>query len=180
VFLDRDGVLNEAVVRDGRPHPPASLDDLVIRPGVVDACRRMSAAGALLVVVTNQPDLARGTAAPDEIDAINAHLTSILCLDAVRVCPHDDTDRCACRKPQPGLLTEAADDLCIDRGRSLMVGDRWRDIEAGRRAGVSTVWVRSAYDEPAPDGPDHIVDGLLDVVPLLDTRNVDPVEAHRR
>ena len=63
VFLDRDGVLNEALVRDGRPHPPATVDEVVIRPGVREACRTLAEAGVLLAVVTNQPDLARGTAA---------------------------------------------------------------------------------------------------------------------
>jgi D-glycero-D-manno-heptose 1,7-bisphosphate phosphatase len=85
------------------------------------------------------------------------------------VCPHDDADACNCRKPAPGLLFHAAEDLGVDLTRSLMVGDRWRDIEAGRRAGVTTVWVRSDYREPAPDAPDHVVDRLLDVVPLVTT-----------
>lgn len=176
VFLDRDGVLNEALVRGGRPYPPASVDEVVLRPGVRRACRALSDAGALLVMVTNQPDLARGTATRAEVDAINDYLTAELGLDAVRMCAHDDADGCACRKPRPGLILEAADELDVDLGRSLMVGDRWRDIEAGTRAGVTTVWVRNDYDERRPEVPDHVVDGLSDVVPLV-TRSSMPREA---
>jgi D-glycero-D-manno-heptose 1,7-bisphosphate phosphatase len=167
VFLDRDGVLNEALVRDRKPYPPASVDEVVLRPGVRGACRALSDAGALLVVVTNQPDLARGTTTRAAVDAINDHLTAELGLDAVRVCGHDDADGCTCRKPKPGLILEAAEELEIDLGSSLMVGDRWRDIEAGARAGLTTVWIRNDYDERRPDAPDHVVDGLGEVIPLV-------------
>jgi D-glycero-D-manno-heptose 1,7-bisphosphate phosphatase len=179
VFFDRDGVLNEAVVRDGRPLPPTTVDDVMIRDDVREACRRLSDAGLLLVVVTNQPDIARRTTTWRVVDAINAHLTDELGLDAVYVCPHDEGDACGCRKPAPGLLLDAAEDWGVDLTRSLMVGDRWRDIEAGRRAGVTTVWVRRDYREPRPDAPDHIVDRLLDVV-LLVTSSATAGEGSRR
>ena len=166
-FLDRDGVLNEAILRGGKPRPPASVGDLVIRPGVRSACTSLRNFGVLLLVVTNQPDIARGQATWDEVDAINQHLITELGLDAALVCPHDDADGCDCRKPKPGLLLRAAEQFGVDLGRSVMVGDRDRDIEAGRRAGVTTVWVRSDYPEGVPDRPDHVVDGLVEVVPLL-------------
>jgi D-glycero-D-manno-heptose 1,7-bisphosphate phosphatase len=166
-FLDRDGVLNEAIIRDGRPLPPASVDEVVIRPGVHEACQSLKDAGLLLIVVTNQPDIARRTATWDSVHAINQHLTAELGLDVVCVCAHDDADGCPGRKPAPGLLLTAAERFGVDLTRSVMVGDRWRDIEAGARAGVTTVWVRSDYREAAPRAPDHVVDGLLDVVPLV-------------
>jgi D-glycero-D-manno-heptose 1,7-bisphosphate phosphatase len=176
VFLDRDGVVDEAIVRDGRPLPPTTVGEVVIPDGVHEACRRLSDAGALLVLVTNQPDVARGVTTRQAVDAINAHLANELGLDAVYVCPHDDRHNCACRKPAPGLILDAADDWGVDLARSLMVGDRWRDIEAGRRAGVTTVWMRSDYSEPPPVAPDHVVDRLLDVVPLV-TASVTDGEA---
>lgn len=166
-FLDRDGVLNEAIVRDGRPSPPSGVDEVVIPNAVREACRRLSEAGLLLIVVTNQPDIARRATTPDAVDAINRHVTEELGLDAVYVCPHDDTDACDCRKPAPGLLLRAAARHGVDLARSVMIGDRWRDVEAGRRAGVTTVWLRRNYDERPPAGPDHVVDHLLDVVPLV-------------
>jgi D-glycero-D-manno-heptose 1,7-bisphosphate phosphatase len=179
VFLDRDGVLNEAVVLGGRPLPPVTVNDVVIRDDVREACRRLSAAGLLLVVVTNQPDIARRTTTWQVVDAINAYLTDELGLDAVYVCPHDDGDACRCRKPAPGLLLDAADDWDVDLTQSLMVGDRWRDVEAGRRAGVTTVWVRSDYREQLPVAPDHIVDRLLEVVGLV-TSSATAGEGSRR
>jgi D-glycero-D-manno-heptose 1,7-bisphosphate phosphatase len=166
VFLDRDGVLNEAVLRDGRPHPPVSPDEVVLRPGAAATCARLRAAGFLLVMVTNQPDIARGTTTRAAVDRINDRLVTQLELDAACVCPHDDADACGCRKPAPGLILDAADRFDVDLDASLMVGDRWRDIAAGAAAGVSTVWLRSTYREQAPRDPDHVIDALDDLVPI--------------
>jgi D-glycero-D-manno-heptose 1,7-bisphosphate phosphatase len=148
VFLDRDGVLNEPVIVDGRPNPPASAEAVVLVEGAAEACQHLRSAGLPLVVVTNQPDIARGTQSRGAVDAINAALRRQIEVDAILVCPHDDADGCACRKPRPGMLLEAATQLRIDLARSVMVGDRWRDVEAGRRAGCRTVLVRRSYDEP--------------------------------
>jgi D-glycero-D-manno-heptose 1,7-bisphosphate phosphatase len=167
VFLDRDGVLNEAVVCDGRPVPPTCIDEVVIADGVREACQRLSDAGVVLIVVTNQPDIARRTTTRQAVDRVNDHLAAQLGLDAVYVCPHDDDDACGCRKPAPGMLLDAAEEWGVDLTRSIMVGDRWRDVEAGKRAGVATAWVRSDYREPLPADADHVVDRLLDVVPLM-------------
>ncbi|MBY0508145.1 MAG: HAD family hydrolase [Bryobacteraceae bacterium] len=160
VFLDRDGVLNQTILRDGRPHPPANLAELTLLPGVVEACHLLRDAGCRLVMVTNQPDIGRGTQTRARVDEMNAHLHQALALDAVYVCPHDDQDACACRKPKPGLLTAAAADLGIDLAHSFLVGDRWRDIDAGRAAGVRTVWIDYGYAEPPARDPDCTVQSL--------------------
>jgi D-glycero-D-manno-heptose 1,7-bisphosphate phosphatase len=167
VFLDRDGVLNEAVVRDGRPHPPASTADVVLLDGVVDACRALHDAGWLLVVVTNQPDIARGSTTTDAVDAINALVVADLPVTDVVVCAHDDVDGCACRKPAPGMLTAAAERWGIDLASSVMVGDRWRDIDAGRRAGTRTIFIDRGYDEPRPDDADATVASLPEAATLI-------------
>jgi D-glycero-D-manno-heptose 1,7-bisphosphate phosphatase len=144
-FLDRDGVLNQAIVRHGKPYPPASVDEMEILPGVEEALRRLKAAGYALVVVTNQPDVARGLQRREAVEAINAALLARLPLDEVRVCYHDDADRCGCRKPQPGLLVRQP---AYNLARSVMIGDRWRDIEAGRRAHVrAAVLIDHGYNE---------------------------------
>jgi len=148
VFLDRDGVINRAIVRQGKPYPPASLDELEILPGVPDALARLSAAGFRPIVVTNQPDVARGKQTREAVETIHAALSSQLPLDEFRVCYHDDGDQCHCRKPQPGLLLEAARDTGVDLSASFMVGDRWRDVEAGRRAGCMTIFIDYGYAEP--------------------------------
>jgi transaldolase len=167
VFLDRDGVLNAAHVSDGVPHPPATVDDVALLPGVTDACRMLRDAGFLLVCVTNQPDIARGTVSADEVARINASLREQLGLDAVLVCPHDDGDGCDCRKPHPGLITSAAQTLSIDLAASVMVGDRWRDVEAGRRAGCRTVLIEHAYGERRTEQPDLVALSLLEAVPWI-------------
>jgi D-glycero-D-manno-heptose 1,7-bisphosphate phosphatase len=151
VFLDRDGVLNRAVVRDGRPYPPSGPDEVEILEGVPSALDRLRRAGFLLIVVSNQPDVARGTATMAQVDAINRALADALPIDEFRICGHDDRDGCGCRKPRPGLILDAAERLGIDLGASYMVGDRWRDIEAGRRAGCRTVFLDYGYDEPQPE-----------------------------
>jgi len=150
VFLDRDGVINAAVVRGGKPYPPASAAELEILPGVAEALAALRRAGYALVVVTNQPDVARGAQTRAAVDAIHARLAAELPLDAIRACFHDDADRCACRKPAPGLLLDAARELELDLAASVMVGDRWRDIEAGRAAGCRTVFINHHYAERQP------------------------------
>ncbi len=145
VFLDRDGTLNASDVVDGEPRPPAGPLDLVILPGVVEAVQRLRAAGYLLIVVTNQPDVARGTRSRAEVEAVNDRLHAHLLLDAIFVCYHDDADGCHCRKPLPGMLVEASERYAIDLRRSFMVGDRWKDVEAGRRAGCATILLRRPY-----------------------------------
>jgi D-glycero-D-manno-heptose 1,7-bisphosphate phosphatase len=147
VFLDRDGVLNEPVVRNGRPYPPAGPHDVVICDGADDALGALHQAGFVLVCVTNQPDVARGAVASHTVDAINARLMDALPLDAMYVCRHDDADDCACRKPKPGLIHQAALELGLDVAASYLVGDRWRDIDAGAAAGCRTVLVDRSYDE---------------------------------
>ncbi|MGD0312776.1 MAG: HAD family hydrolase [Acidimicrobiales bacterium] len=164
VFLDRDGVLNRPVVRDGRPHPPTSVEQLELYPEVPAACHRLRGLGFALVVVTNQPDVARGQLDAEVVDAINGRLSDEIELDGVYTCPHDDADHCPCRKPAPGLLLSAAFDLGLDRGHSVMVGDRWRDIEAGRRAGCRTVHIDRGYDERAPEDADSVAIDLAEAV----------------
>jgi D-glycero-D-manno-heptose 1,7-bisphosphate phosphatase len=161
VFLDRDGVLNKFFLRDGVPHPPACLEELAIYPDVAEALRRLKEAGYLLIVVTNQPDIARGTQTREAVDQINAALGAALPIDEFLVCAHDDADHCACRKPKPGMVLEAASRHEVDLGRSFLVGDRWRDIDCGASAGTQTVFIERGYRERAPEhAPDFVADSL--------------------
>jgi len=160
-------VINEAVVRDGKPFPPESLAEMKILPGVPEALKELRAAGFRLIVVTNQPDVAKGTQRREVVDAMNRFLAKWLDLDAVKVCYHVDADACTCRKPKPGMLLEAAREWSIDLARSYMVGDRWRDIAAGKAAGCRTVLVESGYDERAAENPDVIVGSLLEASEVI-------------
>jgi D-glycero-D-manno-heptose 1,7-bisphosphate phosphatase len=166
-FLDRDGVLNAAIVVGGIPRAPGSPDTVAWLPGAIEACRQLREAGLALVVVTNQPDIARGNTTVEAVDAINRAVTAPLAVDRVEMCPHDDADHCACRKPAAGMLLRAAAAMDLDLGRSTMVGDRWRDIEAGKAAGVATVFVDHHYQERKPQAPDLVVGALLDAVPFM-------------
>ncbi len=167
VFLDRDGVLNRARVVDGRPYPPRSAEELEVLPGVIEALQALSRAGYLLIVATNQPDVGRRTTSRAAVDAIHQRLRAQLPLDDIRVCFHDDNDDCACRKPRPGMLLDAAKAHAIDLAGSFMVGDRWRDIEAGRQAGCKTVFVDYGYAEKQPERFDYRVRSLLEAAEAI-------------
>ncbi len=163
-FLDRDGILNRALVHDGHPHSPSGLHEVEIPSGVPEACQRLRHHGFLLVVVTNQPEVARGRLTRRSVEEINDFLRSRIPLDDVRVCYHDDSDDCDCRKPKPGMLLAAARDLDISLDRSFVVGDLWRDIEAGRRAGCRTILIDYGYAEPHPSGMDFTTHELSSAV----------------
>jgi D-glycero-D-manno-heptose 1,7-bisphosphate phosphatase len=160
VFLDRDGVINRPIVRDGKPYPPSRLEDLEVLPGVKEALARLRDAGFRVVVVTNQPDIARGTQRRDVVDAMHSRLRADLPIDEFRMCPHDDRDGCDCRKPSSGMIESAAHDSRLDLAGSFMIGDRWRDIEAGRRAGCTTILIDWHYDEAITVSPDFVTTSL--------------------
>ena len=170
VFLDRDGVLNANLVRDGKPFAPRRIEDFRLLPGVEDAVRRLKAAGFLAIVVTNQPDVAAGLTPRATVDAMHARLRAILPLDDIKVCWHRDVDACACRKPKPGMLLEAAAEHDVDLAASYMIGDRWRDIDAGRAAGCTTILVDHGLVQEQPARPDFKVSSLEEAVALILTR----------
>ena len=153
VFLDRDGVLSEIRLDSGTPRPPASVRDLRIVDGAREALEKLRKAGFALVVVTNQPDVPRGSTTREAVEEINAALRTRLPIDAVYVCYHDTADGCDCRKPRPGMLRQAARDLGLDLSRSWLVGDRWVDVAAASAAGVASVLVERPYSwRPSSDG----------------------------
>ncbi len=160
VFLDRDGVLNEAIVRNGKPYSPAMLEEVVVVAGAKEALQSLRRRGFRLVMITNQPDIARGKARRETVDQINSYIRNLLLIDAVEVCEHDDADRCDCRKPKPGMILRAARRDRIMLTESFVVGDRWRDIEAGRRAGCRTILIGNGYNEGLKSPPDIAVANL--------------------
>jgi D-glycero-D-manno-heptose 1,7-bisphosphate phosphatase len=164
VFLDRDGVINRACVREGKPFPPATADGLELLPGVLDAMARLKQEGFLLIVVTNQPDVGAGRQERAVVEAMHARLMTELPLDAIKVCYHVDADGCACRKPRPGMLLEAIAEHRIDPALSALVGDRWRDIGAGQAAGCRSYFIDYGYREKRPEKPYVPVKSLLDAV----------------
>jgi D-glycero-D-manno-heptose 1,7-bisphosphate phosphatase len=162
VFLDRDGVLLRSDVRAGIPRPPSCIEEMEILPGVSAALHRLAAAGYRLIVVTNQPDVARGMQQRCEVERINAALRSVLPIEAVYVCYHDNVDQCICRKPAPGLLVWAAEEHQIDLPSSFMIGDRWSDVVAGERAGCRTLLIHRPYSQAERCMPGAFVADLLE------------------
>lgn len=169
VFLDRDGVINESKIIDGKPYPPLSVAEFVIFPGVAEACRKLKQAGFILVVATNQPDVGRGTLKQKAVETIHAHMLRELPVDRVEVCfhPGKGASDCDCRKPKPGMLLRAARELNIDLRASWMVGDRWRDIDCGHAAGCRTVFIDYGYDELLRQLPDFRAKDLLEASGLI-------------
>ena len=164
VFLDRDGVLNKAVLRDGVPGSPETIEQLVIVPDALAALAALRRHGFRLIVVTNQPDIARGRVARVTVEAINDRIRAALPIDAVEMCDHDDQDNCECRKPKPGMLLRAAARESIALDMSYMVGDRWRDIEAGRNASCRTILIGDGCGERLRSQPDLKVATLREAV----------------
>jgi D-glycero-D-manno-heptose 1,7-bisphosphate phosphatase len=171
VFLDRDGVLNRPVVRDGRPFPPARLEEFELYPDAVKACAELKAAGFLLVVVTNQPDVGRGTQSREAIEAMHGKLrAAIPSLDAIEVCFHAGAaqgEPCNCRKPKPGMLRRAAAALGIDLSESFLIGDRWRDVDCARAAGCRAVFIDRGYRESLREKPEFTVSNLSGAVSAI-------------
>ena len=162
VFLDRDGVINRVTVRDGRPHPPSSLDELEILPQVSEAIEEIRKAGFLIIVVTNQPDVATGVQQQAVVEAIHHQIQETCRIDEIKVCYHVDADMCSCRKPKPGMILTAGAEWSLDLENSFMVGDRWQDVEAGQAAGCQTIFIDAGYDERKPGSPDASVISLLE------------------
>lgn len=162
VFLDRDGTLNRQVIRDGKPYPPQTVAEFELFPGVPEACARLAAAGYVLVVATNQPDVGRGTQSQAVVEAMHAKLQqAVPQISRVEVCYAAGLDKSAPpdrrRKPEPGMVLDAAGALDLDLARSWMVGDRWRDIDCGKRARLRTVFIDFGYTEELREAPDFIV-----------------------
>ncbi|GHD57371.1 D,D-heptose 1,7-bisphosphate phosphatase [Thalassobaculum fulvum] len=167
VFLDRDGVLVATEVRDGKPIAALTLDGFAILPEAPAAVAALKAAGFVTVVATNQPEMARGNVDSATMEAMHARLKAAMPIDAVYVCPHDSGEGCGCRKPAPGMLVQAADDLDLDLPASYMVGDRWRDVGAGRAAGCTTVLIERGYTEPERLEPDLTAGDVAEAAALI-------------
>ena len=167
VFLDRDGVVNLAYIRSGKPYPPKDLSQLIILPNVEDSVKSLTKFGFVVVVVTNQPDISKGNSSYEIVNVLHKEISSLTGIKNFYVCPHIDSDKCTCRKPKPGLLLEAAKELNLDLRKSYMVGDRWRDVEAGQKAGCKNFFIDYSYREKRPVEPFIIVSSLLQATEII-------------
>jgi D-glycero-D-manno-heptose 1,7-bisphosphate phosphatase len=168
VFLDRDGVINAAIVRDGKPYPPWSVEEFQLLPGVAEACTSLSGAGFALIVATNQPDVGRGTLSRETVEEMHRIMRDQLPIDQVEVCYEPGGQQSSeFRKPRPGMLLKAAQELDLDLAESFMVGDRWRDIDCGHAAGCRTIFIDRGYEEALQQQPDFKVADLPSAAKLI-------------
>ena len=159
VFLDRDGTLNELV----NDYAPLSSNQFRVITGVKEVIDHFHKLGYLVFVITNQPEIARGKLAAHELDTMTQMLKSSLSIDDIAICPHDDEDNCLCRKPKNGMITHLARIWNVDLHESYMIGDSWRDIEAGNSAGCYTIYIDSHKDlrGAKPNAIVHSLEGAL-------------------
>lgn len=167
VFLDRDGVINHSIVRDGRPFAPTAQEEFAIIDGVPDALKTLHEAGFLLIIVTNQPDVARGLIQKEVVENFHQDLLKAFPLDDIKVCYETEESGSRYYKPRPGMLLEAGEEYDIDLSKSFMVGDRWRDIACGRAAGCFTIFIDYGYVEKLTEIPDATCRGLREAVPII-------------
>ena len=167
VFLDRDGVINRSIVVRGVPTPPTNIQNVEILEGVKEAIELMRGHGLIPIVITNQPDVARGKVSQNRVEKINSFIGSTVNIEEFYTCFHDDLDKCECRKPAPGLIFQASMKLGVDIPNSYLVGDRWKDIEAGQKAGCKTFFIDYSYSEKRPKKPFQRVSSLLEAVQIM-------------
>lgn len=167
VFLDRDGVINKVICRDGRPASPRSLEEFILNDGVRQTARKLKDYGFRIIVVSNQPDLARGEITQGVLDLMTQRMRWEIPIDDVYICPHDDAHQCSCRKPKPGMLIDAASRWEIDLSSSFMIGDTWKDMEAGKAAGCKTILLDAPYNKDTQS--DFRVESLSEATDLIKT-----------
>lgn len=149
VFLDRDGVINKVILKDGKPYSPRKIDEFVINDGIKEVVQHLKERGFKVFIVSNQPDLARGEITQDVLDTMTQKVKSEIPIDDIYICPHDDHHKCSCRKPRPGMLLQAAQKWGIDLTGSFLIGDTWKDMEAGKACGCKTILLDACYNQDA-------------------------------
>ena len=166
VFLDRDGVINRVIIKEGKPYSPRKISDFELTDGIKEGLITLREAGFLLIVVTNQPDISRGLITWGKLGAIHDLIRNELPVDEIIVCPHDDVDKCDCRKPKPGMIVESARKWGVDIGSSFIIGDTWKDMEAGYMAGCSTILLDAPYNQDVES--DHRINVIADSINIIE------------
>lgn len=163
IFLDRDGVINNPVISEGKPYAILRIGQIHVIDGIKELIERWHIEGYFVFMVSNQPDIANHIVSQSKVNKINNYLKSQVLLDDIFVCPHNDADKCNCRKPKTGLFLQANEKYEIDFSQSYVIGDRWKDIEAGKNIGCKTIFVDYDYKEKKPKNPDIVVTKVSDI-----------------
>jgi D-glycero-D-manno-heptose 1,7-bisphosphate phosphatase len=146
VFIERDGILNQVKVeRQNQQVSPLTMEDFQLNKEAAPLLKKLKSAGLVLIATTNQPGLSRGYQSRRELDRMHILLNKTFALDDILVCPHDETDRCPCRKPKPGLLVEAGFKWHLHLDHCFVISDKWQDAEAARIAGCTSLLLKSPW-----------------------------------
>jgi len=167
IFLDRDGVVDRVIMREGKPSSPWRFEEFEILPDVKECLEEFKRMGFLNIVFTNQPDISRGFLRIEDLEKMHKVIAERLPVDEIEFCPHDDKDNCSCRKPKPGLILKAAQKWSIDLKRSYVVGDGWKDIGAGKAVGCKTFLIRREYNKDFQTGYDFEITNLKKMVEII-------------
>lgn len=165
IFFDRDGVLIEAPLINKKPTSVQSLKDVKLCKNILEICKYYKK-NYYLIMVTNQPDYSRGVNSKKNIVNINNFLKKKLNLDMIYVC-YSDNEKCIDRKPNPGMLLKAKKKYKINLKKSFMIGDRWRDVGAGNRAGCRTIFIDRNYSEKLIYKPNYSIRKLKDILLII-------------
>ncbi len=166
IFLDRDGVINQPVIINGKPYPPKNINELLLIDNIGRYLDELKNKGFLLIMITNQPDVARGKIRRADVENINNYLKKYLGIDDVFCCYHDDNDECDCRKPKPGMIVDAQKKWKINLKNSFLIGDRWKDVESGKSVGLRTFLIDYNYDEKFIE-PTYRVKGFEEILKII-------------
>ena len=167
VFLDRDGIINESLVVDGKPIAPGKLSDLVLVEDIEGPLKALKDLGYYLIIITNQPDVARKKIKKQAVLDINNQISQMMPIDDIFVCFHDNNDMCDCRKPKPGNIFRAQEKYKIELSESYMIGDRETDILAGKAANLKTIFVDYNYNEKKPDDYDYLAYSPAEAIKII-------------
>ncbi|MBP9089471.1 HAD-IIIA family hydrolase [bacterium] len=169
VFFDRDGVINEVILRAGLVSSPRTLDEFRLRPDFVSAFQKISNLDISFFVVSNQPDVSRGLLSQATLAEMTESLQARFKFKEVVYCLHDNDQQCLCRKPKPGMLNYLVEKYAIERAKAIFIGDSAKDVLAGSAAGIRTIFLRQNYNQPSGCQPDFIVDSLAEILPIIDS-----------
>jgi len=149
VFLDRDGVINEVVFHKevNKPSSPWKFEEFEMFLDIKKPLKKLKKLGYYLFIISNQPDISRGFIEEGTTEKINQIIYKKLPIDEIITCPHDDAHNCNCRKPKPGMINILAKKYDIDKTKSFLIGDSWKDIEAGKSAGLKCILLYTPYNK---------------------------------
>lgn len=166
IFFDRDGIINEVVLRNSKIESPRFINEFKIKDDFINFYTGVSKKNICLFIISNQPDISRKLLTQEELELMNNQLKNNYVFKDIQYCPHDDSDNCNCRKPKPGMILNLLEKHNLNKEESIYIGDGWKDIEAGKKAGVKTVLLSQEYNSEIKSKPDYQVNSLMDLLSL--------------